>query len=737
MNDLSKIKNPNFDRAINLIEDRGGIKNLTQEDLSKLSTYASDVVAAANIYLQSHNYMIYSTCLQISERTINYNISSPMQLGFAKDQRFILYINPIALFVTCKDLKDCVGLLSRLMLMILYNQVSMIVGQVKRYQAESNPNLRNKITTGSDMFLIQQEFLDDTLGDMLPKVNDNYLKYVKDDKALDDPLFPTKNIILFNKLELNKSSVYYINGLIQQDDNDCKDGSCNNQSMIEMPNQNTMQQQNQKQQQERKEQDQEDQQDQQDQNQQNQQNQNNQDDQKQGDNNSDDNQQDNQQSQNQQDQNNQQNQNDQQQDQQDQNNQQQQSQCPNPQSQGSNGQQSQQQSSSSSSQSNGSQQGQQQNSNNQQQSNQQGQGQGSSSDSDGDQQDQNDGDGQQGDGQSDSQQQPFKRDQLNNDQTNNNNQSNNSGNSENGGFSDKSFEPQQQPEKTDPVEKDWQVVGQPTENNGTNYQPFNNEAINFSQANGSQMNDSHALNMMQVDPGQLKSAEKAMAQEALKQTKSRGYSGGQWEELIEADTRPSVINWKKLLMRRASVTSPFRTNTFSRINRRFPKRLEMPGRKQLRIPRIFIAVDTSGSISTKELIDAFSEIKSISRNVKAELIFIQNDSEITAAIPIEKEKDIDKCAALGRGGTAFYPVFNFIRQYDGYDPKTSILVFITDGYGEDIDEFKDNLTGYPLQNTIWLISDVDKDDIEQARENLSLYPEQPGIILPFNVDDKY
>ena len=133
----------------------------------------------------------------------------------------------------------------------------------------------------------------------------------------------------------------------------------------------------------------------------------------------------------------------------------------------------------------------------------------------------------------------------------------------------------------------------------------------------------------------------------------------------------SNINWKKSLKifaQHSMRSSVFLTH--NRISKRFKTR---PGVKIKRSEKLLVAIDTSGSISEKELDVFFREIDLIYKT-GAEIDIVECDAEVK---DFYKYKGVSPENVTGRGGTDFDPVFEFINKgklnYDG-------CIYLTDGY---------------------------------------------------------
>ena len=110
-------------------------------------------------------------------------------------------------------------------------------------------------------------------------------------------------------------------------------------------------------------------------------------------------------------------------------------------------------------------------------------------------------------------------------------------------------------------------------------------------------------------------------------------------------------------------------------------------------PRVFVAIDTSGSMSGPELTAGVSELSHLLRHIRAKVTFIACDAAIHVDVKVDASTDLSKLLK-GGGGTAFEPIFARALA----EPKRpDLIVFFTDGMGSCPQE-------YPGIPTIWLLS---------------------------------
>lgn len=93
--------------------------------------------------------------------------------------------------------------------------------------------------------------------------------------------------------------------------------------------------------------------------------------------------------------------------------------------------------------------------------------------------------------------------------------------------------------------------------------------------------------------------------------------------------------------------------------------------------RVFVCMDTSGSISTSQMGEFLSELNGILRaypHIQCDLYYADAD----AHGPFRLEVDEPIPPPVGGGGTDFRPFFERVEEEDVYD---AVCVYLTDGYG--------------------------------------------------------
>ncbi len=115
---------------------------------------------------------------------------------------------------------------------------------------------------------------------------------------------------------------------------------------------------------------------------------------------------------------------------------------------------------------------------------------------------------------------------------------------------------------------------------------------------------------------------------------------------------------------------------------------------------IIVAIDTSGSMSNDTLKKVLGEIDSLRSFTQCKLTLIQCDAEINKIDEFEEYEptDFEKYKVIGRGGTSFTPVFEYlVKKQNEESFHFDTLIFITDGFGDFPKEEPD----YPV---LWLIT---------------------------------
>ena len=165
--------------------------------------------------------------------------------------------------------------------------------------------------------------------------------------------------------------------------------------------------------------------------------------------------------------------------------------------------------------------------------------------------------------------------------------------------------------------------------------------------------------------------------------------------MIEKMIAPPVITWQQVLAMLLNSLPAGKKPTVFRRSRLHPERLDLKGKLPDKELDIVFAIDTSGSVSNKEIAEIASEIFAITKLIKTKITVVECDTAICkvyeANCPEEVQLDV-----RGRGGTSFTPVFQWLEENK---TKDTVLIYASDGYGESKLQCK-NIS----QSTVWLMT---------------------------------
>jgi len=141
--------------------------------------------------------------------------------------------------------------------------------------------------------------------------------------------------------------------------------------------------------------------------------------------------------------------------------------------------------------------------------------------------------------------------------------------------------------------------------------------------------------------------------------------------------------------------------SWNRPNRRFVGQgMYLPGYDYIpRMGEVVVAVDTSGSLNSKDLSHFTAHINRIMETCLPEKVtVIYCDYDIGGIREYTPDELPITLEPVGGGGTSFKPVFDWLDSYAG---EVECLVYFTDGWGDqnDLDE--------PAIDTVWVTTDKD------------------------------
>lgn len=176
--------------------------------------------------------------------------------------------------------------------------------------------------------------------------------------------------------------------------------------------------------------------------------------------------------------------------------------------------------------------------------------------------------------------------------------------------------------------------------------------------------------------------------------KSRGTIPGEFAEILEKinHVEPPKFDWKGYLRRFVGgSTETFTKKTRRKYNKRYD---ENPGLKIKFQKHILVGIDTSGSVSTKELEEFMNEMYHI-KKTGGEVTIIQADTTVRDISKMKLNHDIK---IHGRGGTDFQPIIDY---YDENVHKYTCLIYFTDGEAPAPTQ--------PRGRNLWVISSNSKE----------------------------
>lgn len=175
--------------------------------------------------------------------------------------------------------------------------------------------------------------------------------------------------------------------------------------------------------------------------------------------------------------------------------------------------------------------------------------------------------------------------------------------------------------------------------------------------------------------GQMTESDWKIAVESVTNVcKGCGKVPGGFEELVKS-TRASVADWRAILREFVENTVPSDYSWACPNRRHIANGLYLPGVTKENLGHVAIAVDTSGSIDSALLAAFCTELNSIVGEAKPDRVsVIYCDSKVHRTDEFGQDEPITM-HAVGRGGTAFSPVFESISKWDS---PPVCLIFFTD-----------------------------------------------------------
>jgi predicted metal-dependent peptidase len=197
------------------------------------------------------------------------------------------------------------------------------------------------------------------------------------------------------------------------------------------------------------------------------------------------------------------------------------------------------------------------------------------------------------------------------------------------------------------------------------------------------------------ETAQQRQTQEIEVQAALTIAKRAGHLPAGLERLLDKLLEP-VIPWREVLARFIDSTAK-NDYTWQRPNKRYIQQgLYLPSLQNPEIGHLLLSIDTSGSISQKQITEMISEVAGIlSSYANTQLTIIFCDTDIQGEpITIDSNTDLASIQSKGGGGTSFAPPFQWAEE-ERIEPKA--MIYFTDGYSNDF-------ATTPSYDVLWILT---------------------------------
>ena len=191
--------------------------------------------------------------------------------------------------------------------------------------------------------------------------------------------------------------------------------------------------------------------------------------------------------------------------------------------------------------------------------------------------------------------------------------------------------------------------------------------------------------------------------ESIESLKSRGLVAGNiLDRILRGGGEPGKLPIRSVLMKGAGRLKMGEKKTYRKINPHQGNRVDIRrGKVEENGKNIRVFLDNSGSMGASEINWAMNEIAAVARKAKARLEVIPFDTVVYHKNKQYAEKSGKwSFQPVGRGGTSFQPVFDYLHTETTANNRDDLIILITDGYGES------RVDTYGLRNVIWLLVEV-------------------------------
>lgn len=158
------------------------------------------------------------------------------------------------------------------------------------------------------------------------------------------------------------------------------------------------------------------------------------------------------------------------------------------------------------------------------------------------------------------------------------------------------------------------------------------------------------------------------------------------------DRKKHQIPWQSVLRNKLHTMSSAREGTKRRLNRRLPERMDLSGTKPKQKLDIIIGIDESGSVSSRELMYAISEIEGITSLFDCSIHIIEFTSIVNKYTYYKKSRDFKRdskrFSTRYSGGTCAQCVYDKADKLRKVSKSRSVVLVLTDGCIESSIDFK-------------------------------------------------
>jgi len=188
--------------------------------------------------------------------------------------------------------------------------------------------------------------------------------------------------------------------------------------------------------------------------------------------------------------------------------------------------------------------------------------------------------------------------------------------------------------------------------------------------------------------------------------KLRGVAPGLFEQEIR-QARGGDVPWRTLVSRFFTGLRRDDYRMFPANKKHLWRDLYLPSMGAPGPDHIVVAVDTSGSMSDEILAKILGELDKLRSITQCRLTIIQCDARIQKVEKFDEcsPSRFDRYSFAGRGGTAFEPVFDWIRDQSQRGVfHFDALIYLTDGFGS----FPQKPPHYPV---LWIMTQHSRPDV--------------------------